>query len=251
MAFQIATKCSQNLTATSSKAWSSRASAIAMLSISEQYIAIQAVPSACSRATPAGSGMDRSKTPMLSSPRKPPEKSWVPATSLRFAHQVKLRPSLMKIRFRKSKSGGCPAHSRESKRRRHAQAWTGGFTSPKLILVGRQLAVRVHVPLPQHQDHLLASEVGIQNRERDGVESQIPGGEPGELPLVRHRDDVAAEDVPPVGVAAVEPLLGWREDGVAVEPVLHHVVVELLGPDEPCAGLAQASTRPREGPVPA
>src|SRR5882724_5960861 len=34
--------------------------------------AIQAVPSACSRWPPVGSGALRSNTPMLSSPRKPP-----------------------------------------------------------------------------------------------------------------------------------------------------------------------------------
>ena len=39
---------------------------------------------------PPGSGLERSNTPMLSSPRKPPEKRCLPATSLRLTHQVKL-----------------------------------------------------------------------------------------------------------------------------------------------------------------
>ena len=58
--------------------------------------AIQAVPSACSRRPPVGSGALRSNTPMLSSPRKPPSNTFLPKRSLRFAHQVKFNSSLLK-----------------------------------------------------------------------------------------------------------------------------------------------------------
>ena len=62
-------------------------------------------------------------------------------------------------------------------------------------LVGRQLPVRVHVPLAQQQHELLLGEVGVDEGERDAVEREVPRGVPGVLPLVRHRDDVGVEEV--------------------------------------------------------
>ena len=61
--------------------------------------AIQAVPSACSRWPPVGSGALRSKTPMLSRPRKPPSNTFLPKRSLRLTHQVKFSRSLLKVDF--------------------------------------------------------------------------------------------------------------------------------------------------------
>ena len=66
--------------------------------------AIQAVPSACSRWPPVGSGALRSKMPMLSRPRKPPSKTFLPNRSLRFTHQVKFSRSLLNALLRKSRS---------------------------------------------------------------------------------------------------------------------------------------------------
>ena len=54
------------------------ASSSAIASMVAQKNAIQAVPSACSSVAPLGSGCERSKTPMLSSPRKPPAKRLLP-----------------------------------------------------------------------------------------------------------------------------------------------------------------------------
>ena len=68
-------------------------------------------------------------------------------------------------------------------------------------LVGRDLAVGVHVALAQHQLELLLGEVGVDERQRRAVEGEVPGGVPGVLPLVRHRDDVAVVHVVPVRVA--------------------------------------------------
>src|SRR2546426_5352903 len=58
----------------------------------------------CSSVPPPGSGRERSNTPTLSRPRKPPPKRWFPSLSLRFTHQVKLRQSFWKRRERKSRS---------------------------------------------------------------------------------------------------------------------------------------------------
>ena len=46
-----------------------------------------------------GSGALRSKTPMLSRPRKPPSKTFLPNRSLRFTHQVKFSKSLLNADF--------------------------------------------------------------------------------------------------------------------------------------------------------
>ena len=63
-----------------------------------------AVPSACSRCPPVGSGALRSKTPMLSSPRNPPSKRFLPKRSLRLTHQLKFSVSLANVRLRNSMS---------------------------------------------------------------------------------------------------------------------------------------------------
>ena len=70
--------------------------------------------------------------------------------------------------------------------------------------------------------------------ERDHVEREVPGRVPRVLPLVGHRDDVAVVQVLPVAVAAVLAACGRRRlVGIAVEPVLDDVVVELLAPEQP------------------
>ena len=72
-------------------------------------------------------------------------------------------------------------------------------------LVGRDLAVGVHVALAQHQLELLLAEVRVDERQGEDVEGEVPGRVPGILPLVRHRDDVAVVHVVPVVVARRRP----------------------------------------------
>src|SRR5579875_1879384 len=80
---------------------------------------------------PIGSLAERSKTPMLSSPKKPPSKTFMPSGSLRFTHQVKFKRSLCKTRSRKAKSALPRIRFSILYTRQAAQAWTGGFTSLK------------------------------------------------------------------------------------------------------------------------
>src|SRR5580704_11217405 len=94
-------------------------------------IQTHAVPSACRRYPPVGSGELRSKTPILSSPRKPPSKRLWPKRSLRFTHQLKFRINFENERLRNSTSPlPCSACSVRYKKI-EAQACTGGFTSLK------------------------------------------------------------------------------------------------------------------------
>ncbi len=109
----------------------------------------------------------------------------------------------------------------------------GGIDIAEGPLVGRNLAVRVHVPLAQHEQELLLGEAGVDQAEGDAMECQIPGRVPGVLPFVRHRDDVAAVVVPPLAIAPMLASLGRRRTRrIAVEPLRDIEVENLLGPDQ-------------------
>src|SRR6516225_542166 len=125
-------KCSQNLLATSSYAELCLPSSSAMASIFSEKIAIQLVPSDCSRWPPVGRGLLRSKTPMLSRPRKPPEKMLLPPTSLRLTHQVKFSDNFLKQNLRNRKSPRPPRRCFSKLYTfQTAKGCTGGLTSPK------------------------------------------------------------------------------------------------------------------------
>ena len=213
-----------------------------------QYIAIQAVPSAWLMKPPVGSGALRSNTPMLSRPRKPPWKTLRPCASLRFTHQVKFSISLWKTRSRNAQVAVVAAllavDLEDAPGRPGVHRRVDVAERP---LVGRQLAVRVHVPLARQQHELLLGELGVDQRERDAVEREVPGGVPGILPLVRHRDDVGVVEVPPVAVAAVLALRsgggGWA--GSPSSQLRHVVVEELLAPDHAGERLALDAARRR------
>src|SRR6185369_1206457 len=99
-------------------------------------------------------------------------------------------------------------------------------------LVGRQLAVRMGVPNLAKLDQLLLGEFTVDECKSHGVEGQIPGGEPGILPLIRHGENRAAVDVRPIGIAPVTTLRRrWRRGGISLQPRAYVVMVELLAPD--------------------
>mmetsp|Transcript_9252 Transcript_9252/g.28846 ORF Transcript_9252/g.28846 Transcript_9252/m.28846 type:complete len:227 (-) Transcript_9252:435-1115(-) len=125
-------KCSKNLAATLSYTGLCNASSKAMRMRLRLKKAIQLVPSDWLMKPPVGSSPPRSKTPMLSKPRKPPWKMLRPSASLRLTHQVKLIMSLWKTSSRKLRSPGPPCCLRSIwKTRQDAQACTGGLTSLK------------------------------------------------------------------------------------------------------------------------
>src|SRR3954452_6635287 len=96
----------------------------------------------------------------------------------------------------------------------------------ELPLVRGKLTVRVHVPLAAQQDQLLLGERGVDVREGDGVERQVPRRVPRIFPLVRHRDDVVVVEVSPTRVATGQSSgIRRRLTGVAVEPTRNVVVV--------------------------
>ncbi len=212
---------------------------MAIASMFSEYMPIQLVPSDCSSRPPFGSGALRSKTPMLSRPRKPPSNTLLPSASFRLTHQVKLRSSFWNTRSRNSRS---PVRRPllvdlvDAPRRPRVHRRVG---VPERPLVGGKLTVGVHVPFAQQQHELLLRELRIDNRERDAVERQIPGRVPRVLPLVGHGQDVRVEHLRPGSVPALVALDGRRrERGVSLEPVAHDVVVVLLRPQQPGQRLA-------------
>ena len=72
------------------------------------------------------------------------------------------------------------------------------------------------------------------------MEGQVPRGEPRVLPLVRHRDHVAGEEVEPRDVAqpAAGGVLAPRVDALLAQPAVDVVLVVLLAPQQPGERLA-------------
>ena len=110
----------------------------------------------------------------------------------------------------------------------------------KIPLVGGNLSVGVHVPLAQHQEDLLLGELRIDVGKGDAMETEIPGSEPRELPLVGHRDHVARKEMRPLVIASFQALRRRDRLGrVALQPVRDDIVVVLLGPQHAGEGLAR------------
>ncbi len=111
-------------------------------------------------------------------------------------------------------------------------------------LVGRHLPIRVRIPLAQQKHELVHGKLGVDLSQRDHVKGKVPGGEPGILPLVRHREDVARVEVLPIAVSSERPAR-WRGrlGRVALDPVLHHVIEELLAPEEARVSLPEHTLR--------
>ena len=74
---------------------------------------------------------------------------------------------------------------------------------------------------------------------RQHVKCSIPGGKPGILPFVRHRNHVPAVDMLPIVISS-RPATGRRHGRVLIssQPVLDDVLIELFGPEQPRGHLA-------------
>ena len=90
----------------------------------------------------------------------------------------------------------------------------------------------MHVPFTRKEFQLALGKIGIDQRQRDAVEGEIPGGIPGVLPLIGHGDDIEVMQMFPVAVAAGPTLCGRsRHRRVAGEPLLDIIVVDLFVPE--------------------
>ena len=130
-----------------------------------------------------------------------------------------------------------------------------GVHVAEVPLIGGHLAAGVQVDALEHQFHLILGEVGIDDRERERVEGQVPGRVPGVLPLVGHGDDVLVQHVEPLRVPGISKS-GMEWVGVVlVQPVITVEEEELLAPEHAGNGLAHHVGRVRgdrgwgDGPV--
>ena len=110
--------------------------------------------------------------------------------------------------------------------------------------VSGKLAVRVHVPLTQQEYELLFGKLGINQSQRHTMKCEVPRRIPGILPLVRHRDYVRIVEMAPFMISPIDPLGRWiRSARVAFEPLLHDIVIKLLGPEQAAKGLTHYCLR--------
>ena len=108
----------------------------------------------------------------------------------------------------------------------------------EIPLIGWELPVGMKIVLPDHQVQLLLAEVLIHQGERQHMKRQVPCRIPGVLPLVRHGHDVRIVHVVPALVAGGASFRVERVSPVLLEPLVHIVVIELLGPEHACNRLA-------------
>ena len=82
--------------------------------------------------------------------------------------------------------------------------------------------------------------LGVDQGEGDAVEGEVPGGEPGILPLVGHGHHAQRVEVPPVLVAdrACREAGGGQSGLSPSSQTLHVEEVDLLGPEQPGERLA-------------
>ena len=194
-------KCSQNFSGHVGVVGIVIASSMAISSMFWQKRAIQAVPSACSRYPPVGSGALRSKTPMLSNPRKPPSKTFRPRAVLAVDPPGEVQQQLLKTTLEPVRVAFARFSLVQAVGEDGGPGMNRRVDVAEIPLVGRNLAVGVHVALAQHQLQLLLAEIRVHQRQREDVESEVPGRVPGILPLVRHGNHIAVVHVVPVVVA--------------------------------------------------
>ncbi len=91
---------------------------------------------------------------------------------------------------------------------------------------------------------LLFAEIRVHERQGKDVKRKVPGGVPGILPLVRHRDDVAVVHVVPVVITRRGFARFLERIGAALlQPLVHVVMVKLLAPQHSRQGLTHHVSR--------
>ena len=97
--------------------------------------------------------------------------------------------------------------------------------------VGRNLSVRMLIPLANYGIDLALGEVRIDQGEGNTMKSQVPRGIPGEFPIVGHGHDALIVEVAPFGVAPIQTRgWGWGICRIAGKPLPYNIVIELFAP---------------------
>ena len=154
---------------------------------------------------------ERSNTPILSRPRKPPSKM-LQALRVLAVHppgeieQQLVEDPLEESRDRRRRRSApvllVDAHRRPGMDRRVDVA--------ERPFIGRQLPVGCISRSAHKSRSCCLAKSGSIIDKRDAMEGEVPGGEPGIFPFVGHRDDVGGDEMAPVAVAAVLAACGRR-----------------------------------------
>ena len=104
----------------------------------------------------------------------------------------------------------------------------------EIPFVGRDLAVGMLVPFAHNDIELRLGKMRIDESERDAMKGQVPGRVPGKFPGVGHRHHPLIVEMAPFRVAAGLALVRRRRlGGIALQPLLDDVIIELLRPEHP------------------
>src|SRR6516165_9452858 len=144
----------------SSYTGSRRLSSMEIRNIFRQNIAIQAVPSDCSIEPPVGNGRERSNTPILSRPRKPPSKMFKPC-GFSIHPPGEVQQQLMEHPCQEAQVASATLIAVILE---HAHCCPGvyrGVDVAERPFIRRQLAVRMHQPDFAQQQKLLLGEIWI------------------------------------------------------------------------------------------
>ena len=113
-----------------------------------------------------------------------------------------------------------------------------GVHVAEVPLISGHLAAGVQVDALEHQFHLLLGEVGVDDRDGERVEGEVPGRVPGVLPFVGHGDDVLVQHMVPLRVPGIV-ISGMEGVGIVlVQPVVTVEEEELFAPEHAGKGLA-------------
>ena len=171
---------------------------------------------------------------MLSRPRKPPSKTLRPAAILAVDPPGEVQEQLLEAALEPFLVALARLRLLQAVGEDRGPGMDRRIDVAKIPLVGRDLAVGVHVALAEHELELLLAEIRIDQGQGEHVEREVPGRVPGILPLVRHGDHVAVVHVVPL----IVPRRGLpgrlvRIGPALLEPLVNIVVVELLRPEHP------------------
>ena len=197
-----------------------------------QYIAIQLVPSACSRRRPTGRPVRAVEHADVVEPEEAALEDVVAFGVLavhppREVDQQLLEHALEELAVAAAVDLLLDLVDADRRPRVHRRVDVA-----ERPLVGRDLAVGMHVPLAREQEELLLREVGIDHRERESSGTPCPTPRTTGTPTCRASTARRAADM--CHHAWLRPLLARfrrrRSGGIAVEPALDHVAVVLLAP---------------------
>ena len=128
------------------------ASSSAIASIFRQYIAIQLVPSDCSRAPPPARGLLRSKTPILSRPRNPPSKTLLPSASFAIHPPREIQQQLVKNPLQKCAVAVAASVFFDLVNAKRRPRVNRRIDIAECPFVSGNLPVRVHIPFAKQQN---------------------------------------------------------------------------------------------------